>query len=594
VLESLVLENFRGFERHEVPFREVTILVGGNNAGKSTVVEALRLVALVTDRFRRGTARFVQPPSWLNHPEAFDGIAPAVRGMPADGFESTVFHRYGPPPAVLTATFRTGASVTVFVGPDAQVHGVARRPDHAPVTRASAGSRLGLDQIAVQPQVAPLLREEPIRREETIRRGEGTYLAPQHFRNQLWLYDDESYDAFIEMAEATWRGLQITELEGDEAHPDEPLQLRVRDTDFVGEVSLMGHGLQMWLQIVWFLARAPKDATVVLDEPDVYMHPDLQRKLLELVRTQFAQLVIATHSVEIVSDVEPASILSVGRRQPRSTFVTSLPGLQEVLDGIGSVQNVQVTRLMRSPSFYLVEGKDVKLLRILQSTASPRALPIDLVPHARLGGRGGWGSGVPARLPSTNAEGGRIRSYAILDRDYFPDEEIAERYAEARQWRVQLRIWSRKEVENFLLVPEAISRLIAAKADNRQTPPDSAVVAAEIDRIVCGLREEPILDSMATLLFSRNRKGGLTKANKAARATLASRWKTREGRWAAAPGKDVIRLLSDWSQHEFGVGLGVEPLAREMRADEIDAEIIEVIDAIVDARALRTPFAMPR
>jgi hypothetical protein len=438
-----------------------------------------------------------------------------------------------------------------------------------------------------------LLRDEPIRRPETIRRGDGTYLAPQHFRNQLWLYED-FYEEFVSIAEATWPGLQITELKGDDLHPDESLKLLVRDTDFVGEVSLMGHGLQMWLQVVWFLARAPRNGTVVLDEPDVYMHPDLQRKLLGLVRREFKQLLIATHSVEIVTDVAPSSILSVDRRRPESGFVTSLPGLQEVVDGIGSVQNVQIARLMRSPSFYLVEGRDVKLLRILQSVAQPRALPMDLVPHAQLGGRGGWSSGVPARLPTTNAEGGKIRSYAILDRDYFPDTEVAERYNEARTWGIQLRIWSRKELENFLLVPQAISRYITARAGNGVTPPDAAAVSAEIDKVIKSMREEPILDSMATLLLARDKKGGLSKANKAARKIVSSRWKTREGRWAIAPGKEVIARLSRWSQREFGVGFGAEVLARELLADEVDPEVSEVIAAIVQARVLRAPFAMPK
>ncbi|HYI35501.1 MAG TPA: ATP-binding protein [Thermoleophilaceae bacterium] len=592
MIEELFLENFRGFERHQVPFRAATIMVGGNNAGKSTIVEALRLLALVSDRFRRGTGRFVEPPDWLDHPEAYEGIAPAVRGMPADGFEPSVFHRYGPAPAILSARFSSGAVVTVFVGPDAQVHGVARKPDGAPVTRASAGKYLGIDRIAVQPQVAPLLREEPIRREETVRRGDGTYLAPQHFRNQLWLYEDE-FDDFVDIAEATWTGLQVTELEGDDREPTRPLQLRVRDADFVGEVSLMGHGLQMWLQIVWFLARAPADAIVVLDEPDVYMHPDLQRKLLDLVRRRFRQLVIATHSVEIISDVEPGSILAVNRRQYRSTFVTSLPGLQEVVDGIGSVQNVQVTRLMRAESFFLVEGKDVKLLRLLQEAADSGLAPIDILPHARLGGRGGWGSGVPGRLPTTNAEGGNIRSFALLDRDYFPADEVNERYAEARRWKVQLRVWSRKELENFLLVPAAISRHIATRAAPAVELPSAEDVTKETDRIVDDMRES-ISDAMATLLFARDKSGGLTKANRAARASLDSQWDERATRWALAPGKEVLRRLAAWSEENFSVGLGTEAVARELRPDEVAPEVVEVISAIVEARPFRSPFAMPR
>lgn len=592
VLDSIRLQNFRGFEDHVVPLRETTIIVGTNNAGKSTLVEALRLVALVTDRFRRGTGRFVAPPEWLNHPGAFDGLAPTVRGMPSEGFEPSLFHRYGSPPAVLTGTFSSGACVMVFVGPDAQVHGVARRPDGAPVTRATAAHNLDFEPLAVQPQVAPLLRDEPIRQEETIRRGDGTYLAPQHFRNQLWLYHDY-YKDFCTIAEDTWPDLQIKALEGDISKPNDPLRLLIRDGDFVGEVSLMGHGLQMWLQIVWFLARAPAEGTVVLDEPDVYMHPDLQRRLLDLVRSRFRQLVIATHSIEIVSDVDPRDILLVNRRQPSSSFVTSLPGLQDVIDRLGSLQNIQVARLMRSRSFYLVEGDDVKLLRILQSTALPDAPPIDLVPHAELGGRGGWGSGVPGRLPKTNAEGKGIRSFAILDRDYFPDGEVAERYAEARRWGVQLRVWSRKEIENYLLVPDAITRYIAAEVSDGIAVPNADDVAVEIDRIVESMREEPIYDSVATLLHSRDKKGGLAKANKAARAWVASRWKTRNERWAMAPGKEVLGQLSEWSQATFGTGFGSSQIARALQPAEVDPEVVEVISAITAARPLKRPYTMP-
>ena len=44
MLRELRLENYRGFSDHSIPFEEVSVLVGRNNAGKSTAVEALRLV----------------------------------------------------------------------------------------------------------------------------------------------------------------------------------------------------------------------------------------------------------------------------------------------------------------------------------------------------------------------------------------------------------------------------------------------------------------------------------------------------------------------------------------------------------------------
>ncbi len=592
MITSLRLQNFRGFDDHRVPLRESTIIVGANNAGKSTVVEALRLVAVATDRLLRGSSHLSRTPDWLEVPVGPFGLSPSVRGLTSDGLESTLFHQYGDPPAVITATFSSGSQVVVYIGPDSQVHVVARRSDGTAITSTKEASTLDLHPIAAQPQVAPLLRDEPIRTDETIRRGEGTYLSSQHFRNQLWRAKTRKhYREFRRIAEDSWPGLQITELEGHPDRPDDPLQLRVRDRGFVGEVSLMGHGLQMWLQIVWFLARAPQNATVVLDEPDVYMHPDLQRRLLNLVRSRFAQLLIATHSLEIISDVDPRTILAVDRRLPESEFVTSLPGLQEVMDRLGAVQNIQLTRLMAAESFLLVEGADVKLLRILQSAAGLTDSPIDLIPHAEIGGRGGWRSGVAGRLPTKNGDGQKIRSFAILDSDYFPPDEHLERYAEARQWGVQLRIWSCKEVENFLLVPEAIARLIEAQAPASGST--AASVAEEIDQIVESYRHEPIEDSIVTILHGRDRAGGLPKALKAARKLVAERWKDQDQRWGIAPGKLVLSRLSAWSQDRYGVGFGPEQVARSLFPDEVNPEIVEVIKAITEGRPLRRPFQTP-
>jgi hypothetical protein len=43
----------------------------------------------------------------------------------------------------------------------------------------------------------------------------------------------------------------------------------------------------MWLQTIWFLTRAKDHETVILDEPDVYMHADLQRRLRGRLKSNF-------------------------------------------------------------------------------------------------------------------------------------------------------------------------------------------------------------------------------------------------------------------------------------------------------------------
>jgi len=49
MLKELQLENFRCFDNHVIPLRPTTIVVGRNNAGKSTIVEALRLISIVIE-----------------------------------------------------------------------------------------------------------------------------------------------------------------------------------------------------------------------------------------------------------------------------------------------------------------------------------------------------------------------------------------------------------------------------------------------------------------------------------------------------------------------------------------------------------------
>src|SRR5437870_1811214 len=118
----------------------------------------------------------------------------------------------------------------------------------------------------------------------------------------------------------------------------------------------------MWLQTMWFLARAGGAETVILDEPDVYMHADLQRRLIRLLRTRDQQTIIATHSVEIMSEVSPEEILVVDKGRKHSKFAASLPIVQNVIDRLGGVQNIHLARLWASRKCLHIEGDEVNVL----------------------------------------------------------------------------------------------------------------------------------------------------------------------------------------------------------------------------------------
>ena len=112
MLTELSLKNFRCFKDHTIPLQPQTIMVGANNAGKSTVIEAMRLISLVVARY--GAVSFKEPPSWLNLSNAVRGMSPSLGRVEFNTL--SIFHNLGEPPAEIIAKFDMGATITIYLG----------------------------------------------------------------------------------------------------------------------------------------------------------------------------------------------------------------------------------------------------------------------------------------------------------------------------------------------------------------------------------------------------------------------------------------------------------------------------------------------
>jgi len=177
-----------------------------------------------------------------------------------------------------------------------------------------------------------------------------------------------------------------------------------------------------------------------------------------------------------------------------------------------------------------------------------------------------------------NAGGEDILTYCFLDSDYHHNEQIDARYTEAKTHGVELHIWSRKGIENFLLVPSAIQRVIAFGCKGHKTPPTVEEVEEETNQIAESLRDE-IFDCLCTE-FATNKALAAGTANKRARERLTEAWKTLEGRISLVPGKQMVSALSGWSQKNFSASFNATKLASSLQATEIHPEIRAVVEAI--------------
>jgi len=554
-------------------------MVGPNSSGKSSVVEALRFLSIACNIFNEGNITFYKPSKNLNIIDGPRGFSVSLKGLEFD-FE-TVFYHYNDPPGMIEATFQTNEIVTIFVLKQNRIFVRIKDTTGKPVTTWQRTDGIQLPEIGVLPQLAPLASKEIIMLPDDVFEARSLFQSSSEFRAQLYAQYDRYFDKFKQLVESTWPNIRINELKSDgNWMVGKYLWLFVQDRDFVAEASWMGHGLQLWLQVIWFIARTEDCDIVVLDEPDVYLHPDLQHKLIQILRCGKHQTIISTHSTETISEAEPDQILMIDRKKSKSAFTSTLPGVQSVIDNIGGVHNLQLTKLWSSRKCLFIEGKDVNLLKYFQMKIFPETeYLINLLPNISIGGWGGWNYAVGSSIFLKNAGGKEILIYCILDSDYHTKESIEGRVEDAKKRGIQLHIWKMKELENYLLSPDSIQRIIASRISNHNKSPTIKQIIRQIN-VIAGKLKNEVFDSISIELYTENKTKGIAYANKTARRIIENIWSSPQDKWGTVSGKRVLSLLSGWSQKKFGVSFSPSIIAQELRPTEIPSEVVEVIDVI--------------
>ena len=306
------------------------------------------------------------------------------------------------------------------------------------------------------------------------------YLAYRHFRNQLWDRQAD-YRRFKRLLAESWHGIDIQHFENDHGENQNEFSLLVREGRFTSEISWHGHGLQAWMQTLWFLARTQRESTIVLDEPDVYLHADLQRKLIKVIeQMEFDQSVIATHSSEIIGDVPFTSVVSVQKANPVSKPAEHAIEIQTALTGLGSIHSIQLSKLAENGKLLFVEGGDRVYLLTVAYKLGPKVYDTfaRLAVH-EMDGRGNWKEALGAAKALSKVSAGLVRCYALFDRDYMLPAEEEKIYKQSQAADLDVTIWKRKEIENYFVSSSGLSRYLSRCQDVEVTLLDAGKLISE-------------------------------------------------------------------------------------------------------------------
>lgn len=571
MLNKIHFKNYRCFEDSEIDFRNTSIIVGQNNAGKSTIVEALRILSAVAQKFKR--TNYISPPPSLNLPAVTKGVKINIDHLNID--LRSVVNQYREDEGIfaeIEARFNKNTLIHVYLS--SNIFFATIEVNKQQIRNKSAAGKVPDIQLYIMPQIGLIREDERRLSRDTINTHMDTRLSSRHFRNQLLLYKKDYFEEFRNIAQDTWSGLRIEDLEY--VTNEDKIALLVYDSKFAAEIGLMGSGLQMWLQMVWFISRCPASGTIVLDEPDVYMHPDLQQKIFKIVQHKFNQTIIATHSVEIISSVEPKQIVTVDKNSRKMQYADSYSAVQDLVDNLGGINNLSLIRLGEARKCIFVEGKDMKLLSKLHEILFPQSNEsIDQLPSVALGGWSRFDEALGAARLFYKQTRGEIKTICILDRDYHLDTEIEDLYQRAKENHLQLHIWEKKELENYILVPQAIFRLTGQSQEAYLE--FSRQLKDELEK----LKEQTLGGFLDQISNSCRDKAASTNLSTAT-AELEKHWGTLENILSTCNGKDLVSAINKWIQNQYHCKSSRAKLLGALTPDDICDEMKAVISMLIE------------
>ena len=466
MLTKLTIRNFKRFDEVEIPLANPVVFIGPNNSGKTSALQALALWEL-------GLRRWKEKRSEHEAPEKRPGVAINRRDLlmvpaPAANLLWRGLH-------VRNVQKVNGEQKTQNIRIDVLVEGNTAGKDWAcgiefdfsndesffcrPLRLEAKKDprRMPVPDEAYDVQVAFLPPMSGLASNETrldsgainVRLGEGR--TAEVLRNLCYQVRAD------ETAPEKWRRLTGDIRDLFQVELDEPvyvaergeIQMTYRDPSGIRlDLSSSGRGLQQTLLLLAYLALHP-GSVLLLDEPDAHLEilrqRDIYQILAESARAHGSQLIIASHSEEVLNQAagtgEDSVVAFLGKphRIPRNRTTA----VRRALD---TVRYDQYYLAEQSGWVLYLEGRtDLFILRAFaerlkhraqEALRSPFLFPVGNQPNK---GREHFNALLEAKPD--------LRGYLLVDRDA-PDLQSRDNLIEKR--------WERREIENYICQPETL------------------------------------------------------------------------------------------------------------------------------------------
>jgi energy-coupling factor transporter ATP-binding protein EcfA2 len=576
-ITSVQFKNYKALRNFSIKLTQRNILVGPNNFGKSTIIGAFRVLAEGLRKARSKSPEFI----------FFDGSRQRGYRIPEESI------------AISTENVHTNyedvdSSVTFRISNGNQLHLIFPNEGGCLLIPETERSLIASPKsfkeafpitIAVVPVLGPLEHDEPRVESATVLRNLHTTRASRHFRN-YWRYFPDGFERFTELITQTWPEMSLAA----PVDNGEAIHMFCSEDRIPRELFWSGFGFQVWCQLLTHLDRGRNESIIVVDEPEIYLHADLQRQLLEILFPLGPSIIMATHSSEIIGAADARDVVIIDKKTRKAQRLATDETVQQALDSIGSLHIVALTRIARHRRVLFVEGNEYPLLLKFAKTAGLLNLASSKdLPAVPSDGFSNWTRVRDAIWIIHKILNSPFKVASVLDRDYRSKEEI-EAIKTALESKIDLSIiLDRKEIENYLLVPSAIARAIKTSFRKHKTTANDqhSCDVSDVENALMTITDSLRRNIQAQYSARRGEylngigdKRDLATIYQETADWFELEWATLEGRIRVVPGKDVLSSLREWAQERYATTLTTDLILSKMVGSDLARDLRETLEQL--------------
>ena len=328
MLSQIEIKGFKSIREAKFDLRKLNVLIGANGAGKSNLVAVFGLLnQMVEGRLQPTVTKL-------------GGAATLLHGGPkhTDWIElGFTFGKYG-----YHATLVYAQDDSLFFGNEDITFGVdwTRHPVGMPLGGWNKESTLG-KTARESPEARQVLEdlrswrvyhfhdtsaEAAVKRKGAIDDNEN--LRPDASNLAAFLYrlkekENDAYRRIVAAVQQVAPFFSDFRLSPDRLRPDQiQLEWTERDSDAYFNAHAFSDGTLRFICLATLLLQPELPSLVLIDEPELGLHPYAIGQLAALFKSAATrtQVLVATQSVTLMNQFEPADVLVVDREDGQSTF----------------------------------------------------------------------------------------------------------------------------------------------------------------------------------------------------------------------------------------------------------------------------------